>query len=172
MNKPETKSMTMDITVKTEKIMTRKISSLSKVFSIDLERETKNNIVERDQLDVKNKKNMPYKRLAYLNKPELPSLFIGSMAAVIHGVAFPIFGFFMATAFGVFFQVPDDIPKKSRFWALMFITVGAVVLVAAPIQSYMFGVSGGKLVQRIRALLFAKVVHQEISWFDDPANSR
>lgn len=29
-------------------------------------------------------------------------------------------------------------------------------------------IAGGKLVERIRSLTFAKVVHQEISWFDDP----
>lgn len=173
----------IDVSVKTENIvlpLSKKLSeeflsrklSLSKSFSIEIERKLKFNIVERDQLDVKNKENLPYKRLAYVNKPELPALLIGSIAAGIHGVAFPVFGFLMATAFGVFFEPPNELQKKSRFWALMFVSVGAVVLVAAPVQSYMFGVSGGKLVRRMRASLFGKIVRQEISWFDDPANSR
>lgn len=111
-------------------------------------------------------------RLAYLNRPELPALLIGCIAASMHGVVFPVFGFLMATAFGIFFEDPKKLEKDSRFWALMFVAVGALLLVAAPFQNYMFGVSGGKLVQRVRSLLFQKVVHQEISWFDDPSNSR
>ncbi|KAF8668023.1 hypothetical protein HU200_052470 [Digitaria exilis] len=31
---------------------------------------------------------------------------------------------------------------------------------------------GGKLIERIRALSFTRVVYQEIGWFDDPTNSR
>ncbi|KAJ8549049.1 hypothetical protein K7X08_032756 [Anisodus acutangulus] len=33
------------------------------------------------------------------------------------------------------------------------------------------GVAGAKLIQQIRSITFAKLVYQEISWFDDPANS-
>ncbi|CAL5362571.1 unnamed protein product [Camellia sinensis] len=36
---------------------------------------------------------VPLRRLAYLNKPEIPMLIIGSAAAVIHGLIMPIFGF-------------------------------------------------------------------------------
>ncbi|KAJ7968838.1 ABC transporter B family protein [Quillaja saponaria] len=49
--------------------------------------------------------------------------------------------------------------------------LGCVTLVALPVQNYFFGVAGGKLIERIRILTFEKVVHQQISWFDDPANS-
>ncbi|MCI16475.1 ABC transporter B family member 9-like, partial [Trifolium medium] len=37
--------------------------------------------------------------------------------------------------------------------------------------NYFFGIAGGKLIERIRSLTFEKIVHQEIRWFDDPANS-
>ncbi|KAJ0081187.1 hypothetical protein Patl1_10099 [Pistacia atlantica] len=39
------------------------------------------------------------------------------------------------------------------------------------LPNYFFGIAGGRLIKRIRTLTFDKVVHQEISWFDDPANS-
>ncbi|KAF3456696.1 hypothetical protein FNV43_RR01350 [Rhamnella rubrinervis] len=67
------------------------------------------------------------KRLAYLNKPELPVLLLGSIAAIAN--------------------------------------------VASTAQNFLFGVAGGKLIQRIRSMSFEKVVHQEISWFDNAANS-
>ncbi|RVW47424.1 ABC transporter B family member 9 [Vitis vinifera] len=75
--------------------------------------------------------------------------------------------------------LPNDVHDKlmqkkrgeKRFWSLMLAGLGAVTLIVASVQNYLFGVAGGKLIQRIRSLTFRKVVHQEISWFDDPENS-
>ena len=36
----------------------------------------------------------------------------------------------------------------------------------------LFGMAGGKLVERVRALSFQSIMHQEVAWFDDPSNSR
>ncbi|KAK4399304.1 ABC transporter B family member 9 [Sesamum angolense] len=146
-------------------------NQLSSVFIFSHETTAKDNVLEKSQTYVKNNRNLSIKRLACLNKPELPALVIGCIAAGVHGVAFPVFGLLMATAFGIFFETPKELETDSRFWASMFVVVGAVVVIAAPVQNYMFGVAGGKLVQRIRSSLFENVVHQEISWFDDPANS-
>ncbi|KAA8515001.1 hypothetical protein F0562_018212 [Nyssa sinensis] len=110
-------------------------------------------------------------RLAYLNKPEVPILLLGSLGAGIHGVVFPIFGLLLSTAIKIFYEPPSVLKKDSRTWSLTFVGLGFVTLVALPMQNYFFGVAGGRLIQRIRALSFEKVVHQEISWFDDPANS-
>ncbi|CBI30804.3 unnamed protein product, partial [Vitis vinifera] len=98
-------------------------------------------------------------------------LLLGSIAAGIHGVIFPIFGLLLSTAIKIFFEPPNELKKDSRFWALMFVGLGVLTLMVVPVQNYFFGVAGGKLIQRIRSLSFEKVVHQEISWFDDPANS-
>ncbi|KAL8460800.1 hypothetical protein ACS0TY_032345 [Phlomoides rotata] len=147
-------------------------SHIASSFSFGHETKTTDEGCEVDMKKKKEKKeDASMIRLAYLNRPELPALFIGSLAASIHGVVFPVFGLLIATAFAIFFEDPKELEKDSRFWALMFVVLGAVLLIAAPFQNYMFGVAGGKLVQRVRSLLFQKVVHQEISWFDDPSNS-
>ncbi|XP_062181143.1 ABC transporter B family member 11-like isoform X2 [Phragmites australis] len=39
------------------------------------------------------------------------------------------------------------------------------------VEYFLFGVAGGKLIQRIRSLSFERIVHQEISWFDKPSNA-
>ncbi|KAM1245229.1 hypothetical protein ACFX2I_036450 [Malus domestica] len=77
---------------------------------------------DRPKVDPKERKTVSIRRLATLNKPELPVLLLGSIAAAGHG-------------------------------------------------NFFFGVAGGKLVERIRALSFQKVVHQQVGWFDDPENS-
>ena len=117
-------------------------------------------------------KEVSIKRLAYLNKPELPVLFLGTVAAVIHGVIFPVFGLLLSKAINMFFEPPKEIRKDSKFWAVLYLGLGFVTFVALPLQYYLFGIAGGKLIERIRSKTFEKVVHQEISWFDDPTNSR
>lgn len=54
----------------------------------------------------------------------------------------------------------------------MYVLLGIVSLFAIPTQHYLFAVAGGKLIERILRMSFEKVVHQEISWFDEPSNSR
>lgn len=119
-----------------------------------------------------NSNKASFRRLAYLNKPELTILLIGSIAAVAHGTIFPLFGLLLSSSINMFYKPPDQLRKDSNFWALIYLSLGVMTLVALPIQNYLFGIAGGKLIKRIRYLSFQKIVHQQISYFDDPANSR
>jgi ATP-binding cassette, subfamily B (MDR/TAP), member 1 len=47
-----------------------------------------------------------------------------------------------------------------------------ISMLIMPVQYSMFNIAGGKLIERIRAVSFTRVVYQEIGWFDDPLNSR
>ncbi|KAM7270970.1 hypothetical protein ACFE04_030184 [Oxalis oulophora] len=126
---------------------------------------------EKPTVDIEKPKEVSLMRLAYLNKPEVPVILIGSVAAALHGILFPAFGLLFSSAINTFYEPPEQLKKDSRFWALLFVGMGVVALFAIPVQNFFFGVAGAKLIQRIRSLTFEKVVHQEINWFDDPANS-
>lgn len=126
----------------------------------------------RNEVNPENKPKGPLRRLAYLNKPEIPALLLGTVAAAIHGVILPVFSLLLSSSIAMFFKPPHQLRKESRSRALLFFGLGLVAFVASPIQSFFLGVVGARLIKRIRSLTFEKVVHQEISWFDDPANSR
>ncbi|MBA0663484.1 hypothetical protein Goklo_003599, partial [Gossypium klotzschianum] len=98
-----------------------------------------------EETKIERRKSVSIRRLANLNKPEVPVLLIGSIAAAVHGLVFPIF--------------------------VSYVGMGVVILLVGPMQNFFYGVAGGKLIQRIRSLTFEKVVHQNISWFDDPESS-
>ena len=112
------------------------------------------------------------RRLVCLNKSELPVLLLGTIAAAVHGLIFPMFAFSLSTAIKIFYEPPNRLQKDSEFWALLFVGLGVLTLIVGPLQNFLFGVAGGKLIERVRALSFEKVVHQEITWFDQPENSR
>ncbi|RWW08724.1 hypothetical protein GW17_00027815 [Ensete ventricosum] len=116
-------------------------------------------------------KEVPLRRLAYLNKPEIPVLILGSVAAIANGVIFPMFAILLSNVINAFYQPPQKLKRDSNFWSLLFLVFGGVAFFALPARSYFFGVAGSKLIRRIRLMTFQKVVNMEIEWFDDPENS-
>ncbi|KAK4802353.1 hypothetical protein SAY86_000556 [Trapa natans] len=124
-----------------------------------------------NEKNMERRKKVSMWRLARLNRPEMGVLVLGSAAAVVHGMVFPIFGLLLSSAIHMFFEPPHELRKDSKFWAVIYVGIGLITFVAIPIQNFFFGLAGGKLIERIRYMTFKKVVHQEISWFDDPVNS-
>ncbi|CAI9110011.1 OLC1v1009967C1 [Oldenlandia corymbosa var. corymbosa] len=110
-------------------------------------------------------------RLAVLNKPEIPVIILGAIAAVINGAILPAFGVLLSNVIKSFYEPPHKLRKDSRFWAIMFVVLGAISLVAYPTRTYLFGVAGGKLIRRIRSMCFKKVINMEVGWFDQPEHS-
>ncbi|KAM0836447.1 hypothetical protein ACQ4PT_062319 [Festuca glaucescens] len=117
------------------------------------------------------RKKAPIRRLFYLNKPEAFVLALGSITAAVHGTIFPVYGILISSAIKTFYEPPAELLKDSRFWASMFVMLGASALVLIPIEYFLFGVAGGKLVERIRSLTFQRIMHQDIDWFDKPEHS-
>jgi ATP-binding cassette subfamily B (MDR/TAP) protein 1 len=114
----------------------------------------------------------PIGRLARLNKPEVPILLLATLAAGVHGVLFPMFGVMISNAIKTFFEPADKLKKDASFWGLMCVVLGIISIISIPVEYFMFGIAGGKLVERVRALSFRSIIHQEVAWFDDPRNSR
>ncbi|KAL6848608.1 hypothetical protein ACP4OV_021191 [Aristida adscensionis] len=119
----------------------------------------------------KGPKKAPMRRLLSLNKPETAVLLCGLVVAAIDGAIFPTFGLVMASAATVFYEPPDERRKDSTFWGLLCVGLGASAMIAKLVNNFLFAIAGGKLIERIRALTFRSIVHQEIAWFDHPENS-
>ncbi|KAJ1403010.1 P-loop containing nucleoside triphosphate hydrolase [Sesbania bispinosa] len=110
-------------------------------------------------------------RLASLNKPEILVLLMGTIAAVLHGVITPIFGLLLSKMISIFYEPAHELRHDSKVWAIVFVALGVAALLIIPCRFYFFGVAGGKLIKRIRNMCFEKVVHMEVSWFDEAEHS-
>ncbi|KAH9731007.1 ABC transporter B family member 11 [Citrus sinensis] len=97
---------------------------------------------------------VPTRRLAYLNKPEIPVILAGTIAAMANGVILPVYGLLISSVIETFFKPPHELKKDSRFWALIYVALGAGSFLLSPAQSYFFA-----------------VIHMEVSWFDEPEHS-
>ncbi|KAK4406878.1 ABC transporter B family member 11 [Sesamum angolense] len=114
---------------------------------------------------------VPISRLVALNKPEAPALAAGALSAILNGAIVPFFGILLSLVIKTFYEPPHKLRQDSRFWALMFVVLGVVSLVAYPLRTYFFGIAGCRLIRRIRMMCFEKVVNMEVGWFDEPQNS-
>ena len=115
--------------------------------------------------------DVPLHRLAYLNKPEIPVLLIGTLAAAANGATLPISGLLISYMLKSFYEPADKLHKDSKFWAIIFVGLGLAAFLINPLSSYLFAVAGSKLMRRIRLLCFEKAIHMEVSWFDEADHS-
>ncbi|KAI0518593.1 hypothetical protein KFK09_006029 [Dendrobium nobile] len=150
--------------------------SFSVPFVLPLGLEIQDNSIESDTHEVSpsshhKSQELPLLRLAYLNKPELPIFILGVIAAIFNGIILPIFGVLLSDMIETFYQPPNKLKKDSRLYAIMFIVLGILSMLAMPARSYFFAVAGSRLIRRIRIMTFEKVVNMEMEWFDDPDNS-
>ncbi|EES01319.2 hypothetical protein BDA96_03G288600 [Sorghum bicolor] len=125
----------------------------------------------QESSDSKAPKKAPIGRLFKLNKPEAPVLLFAAIAAFVHGLMFPSFSIMMSGGIRSFYYPPHQLRKDSRFWALMCLLFAVIALISIQLEYFLFGIAGGKLIQRVRSLSFQSIVHQEVAWFDDPSNS-
>ncbi|KAF8086658.1 hypothetical protein N665_0615s0008 [Sinapis alba] len=129
---------------------------------------------QEDKTGTENQEPVPkvsLTRIAALNKPEIPVLILGAVAAAINGAIFPLFGILISRVIEAFFKTAHELRRDSKFWALIFVALGVVSFIVSPAQMYLFAVAGGKLIRRIRSMCFEKAVHMEVGWFDEPQNS-
>ncbi|MCI30022.1 ABC transporter B family member, partial [Trifolium medium] len=71
----------------------------------------------------------------------------------------------------IFYKPAHELRHDSKVWAIVFEAVAVASLLIIPCRFYFFGVAGGKLIQRIRKVCFEKVVHMNVSWFDEAEHS-
>ncbi|VFQ59551.1 unnamed protein product [Cuscuta campestris] len=114
---------------------------------------------------------IPIRRLASLNKPEIPVLLAGTISGVINGAILPLFGILISNVIKAFYEPPHELKKDANFWSLIFVVLGAVSFLACPARTYFFGVAGCRLIKRVRSMCFEKVIRMEVGWFDEPEHS-
>ncbi|KAK4488639.1 hypothetical protein RD792_004408 [Penstemon davidsonii] len=131
---------------------------------------SKNELVDENVTEIVSK-DVSIFRLAKLNKPEVPVLILGAILAIITGALLPVFGLILSKVIVAFYEEPHKLKSDSEFWALMLVILAVACLIAYPSRTYLFGVAGNKLVQRIILLCFQKVINMEVGWFDKHENS-
>jgi ATP-binding cassette subfamily B (MDR/TAP) protein 1 len=114
------------------------------------------------------------KRIALLNKPEMPAAVTGILGSIGMGMVMPSFSIVFSSMIGVFYRYyldSTELVNQAQKWSLVFMAIGFGALFSAIIQNYSFNYMGQRLGRRIRVLTLTALLKQEIGWFDDEKNS-
>ncbi|KAJ3286427.1 GTPase-activating protein [Rhizoclosmatium sp. JEL0117] len=106
-----------------------------------------------------------------LNKPELIYICVGLVASVAAGLVVPFLSIIFSSAIGAFSEPEPQRTTDAHFWAGLFVALAAVTAVSNFIQNFMFGLSNEFLTERIRKLLYTKMLRQNIAFFDQDGNT-
>ncbi|XP_060052095.1 ATP-binding cassette sub-family B member 5 [Erinaceus europaeus] len=107
-----------------------------------------------------------------LNKPEWPSVALGTLASVLNGTVHPVFSIIFAKIVTMFEN--DDkatLKHDAEIYSIIFVILGVICFVSFFMQGLFYGRAGEILTMRLRQLAFKAMIYQDISWFDDKENS-
>lgn len=114
------------------------------------------------------------KFIASFNKTEWPFLILGLLFNIIAGAAQPVQGVFFAKAIVALSQPlsrAQQIRHDVDFWALMYLMLAFVQLIAMFTQGISLAICSEKLVHRARDQAFRHFLRQDITFFDKDDNS-
>ena len=70
---------------------------------------------EQGTEQIKKPEEVFMRKLAYLNKPELPVMLVGAIIATLHGITLPVFGLLLSTTISIFYEPLDELKKNSKY---------------------------------------------------------
>ncbi|KAL9157709.1 hypothetical protein ABFS82_08G021900 [Erythranthe guttata] len=111
-------------------------------------------------------------RLLTLNAPEWPYSIMGAVGSVLSGFIGPTFAIVMSNMIEVFYyQNPADMERKTKEYVFIYIGAGIYAVIAYLIQHYFFSIMGENLTTRVRRMMLAAILRNEVGWFDEEENN-
>ncbi|XP_049873104.1 ATP-dependent translocase ABCB1-like [Pectinophora gossypiella] len=119
-----------------------------------------------------NPDDVSFWRVIRLNSPEWKSITAASICSLMSGFAMPLLAVILGRFIGELSN-PDEEERLAavRSFSLIFIGIGVFSGISNFIMVSMYGVAGEYLTERLRRLMFGKILEQEIAFFDEKENS-
>ncbi|KAL9323444.1 hypothetical protein ACSQ67_008301 [Phaseolus vulgaris] len=107
-------------------------------------------------------------RLLKLNAPEWPYSIMGAVGSVLSGFIGPTFAIVMSNMIEVFyFRNYASMERKTKEYVFIYIGAGLYAVGAYLIQHYFFSIMGENLTTRVRRMMLAAILRNEVGWFDE-----
>ncbi|KAG6423957.1 hypothetical protein SASPL_114365 [Salvia splendens] len=111
-------------------------------------------------------------RLLKINAPEWPYSILGAVGSVLSGFIGPTFALVMSNMIEVFYYTDSAaMERKTKEYVFIYIGAGVYAVVAYLIQHYFFSIMGENLTTRVRRMMFAAILRNEVGWFDEQENN-
>lgn len=111
-------------------------------------------------------------RLLKLNAPEWPYSIMGAVGSVLSGFIGPTFAIVMSNMIDVFYYKDlAAMEKKTKEFVFIYIGCGLYAVVAYLTQHYFFSIMGENLTTRVRRMMLAAILRNEVGWLDEEENN-
>ncbi|KAG0586096.1 hypothetical protein KC19_2G063800 [Ceratodon purpureus] len=111
-------------------------------------------------------------RLLKVNRPEWGYGALGCVGSVLSGLMNPAFALIISNVlYSYYYTDYSKMRKEISKYALIFVGLAGVALFSYFSQHFFFGIMGENLVKRVREMMFASILKNEVSWFDKDENS-
>ncbi|KAH6827899.1 ATP binding cassette subfamily B19 [Perilla frutescens var. hirtella] len=111
-------------------------------------------------------------RLLKLNAPEWPYSIMGAIGSVLTGFIGPTFALAMSNMIEVFYYPnPAAMERKTKEYVFVYIGAGVYAVIAYLLQHYFFSIMGENLTTRVRRMMLAAILRNEVGWFDEEENN-
>ncbi|XP_061383690.1 ATP-dependent translocase ABCB1-like [Danaus plexippus] len=150
----------------------QKLDRTTSVVSEKDEDEHFETVVQESNETAQEELNISFLEVIKLNLPEWKSITAGSVCSLVSGFAMPLLALILGDFIGVLSN-PDEswVQNEIRKYSLIFVGIGVFSGITNFIMVFMYGIAGEHLTARLRKLLFEKMLHQEVGFFDDKNNS-
>ena len=112
------------------------------------------------------------RRLFSYNTNDLPMIFIGILAAILHGCCNPFTAVILANIVTIFNDpTASNFRSRSGLFSGLFLVNAFVAFITLGVQMSLFNLVAERLARRVRSEVFKKYVRMPIGWFDEPQNS-
>jgi ABC-type multidrug transport system fused ATPase/permease subunit len=128
---------------------------------------------KKDKHDRK-KQKAPIWRIIKQMRPHWPLMMLGTVGAALAGGVFPLYALFFAKVITLLNENDD---KKygplegPNFYSFLFVILGLVAFLGFSLQVVCFEIAGSRYTKKLRSMLFAAFLKQEIGYFDQDENS-
>ncbi|OEL31856.1 ABC transporter B family member 19 [Dichanthelium oligosanthes] len=111
-------------------------------------------------------------KLLKLNAPEWPYTILGAIGSILSGFIGPTFAIVMSNMIEVFYyRNPNKMESKTREYVFIYIGTGLYAVVAYLVQHYFFSIMGENLTTRVRRMMLAVILRNDVGWFDQEENN-
>ncbi|KAF9625853.1 hypothetical protein IFM89_027476 [Coptis chinensis] len=111
-------------------------------------------------------------RLLNLNAPEWPYVIMGAVGSILSGFIGPTFAIVMSNMIEVFYYRDlSAMERKTKEFVFIYIGAGLYAVVAYLTQHYFFSIMGENLTTRVRRMMLAAILRNEVGWFDEEENN-
>ena len=138
------------------------------------------------EIEAKKKKvKNPLMRVIRLAAPWKHLVWLGFLGCLLAGATYPVYAYIFTESLDTFRKIgsnaPSDAPigapidtladrNEIDVWAYLYLAVGGIALVGNALQFAVFGYMGEMLTHRIRQMLFAHLLRQDMGFYDLPDN--